>query len=219
MVPELKKLIIIGAGGLGREVAWLVERINHQSPTWNLLGFVDDNPNLHHTIVNGHPVLGGCEMLAAYPDVYAVCAVGAPKVRRKIIEKIKTISPSRKFATLLDPTVEKSDTVTIGEGSIVCAHSILTVNIHVGDHVIVNLDCKIGHDAVVDGFATVHPSVNISGDVHVGEGAELGTGTRIIQRTTIGRNAVVGIGSVVVNDILGDCVAVGCPARVVKFNS
>ncbi len=70
-------LIIIGAGGLGREVAWLVERINHQSPTWNLLGFVDDNPNLHHTIVNGHPVLGGCETLAAYPDAYAVCAVGA----------------------------------------------------------------------------------------------------------------------------------------------
>ena len=212
-------LIIIGAGGLGREVAWLVERINHQSPTWNLLGFVDDNPKLHHTIVNGHPVLGSCEALATYQDVYAVCAVGAPKVRRRIIERIKTISPSRKYATLLDPTVEKSDTVTIGEGSIVCAHSILTVNIHIGDHVIVNLDCKIGHDAVVDDFATVHPSVNISGDVHVGEGAEIGTGTRIIQRTTIGRNAVVGIGSVVVDDIPGDCVAVGCPARVVKFNS
>ena len=219
MVPELKKLIIIGAGGLGREVAWLVERINHQSPTWNLLGFIDDNPNLHHTIVNGHPVLGGCETLAAYPDAYAVCAVGAPKVRRRIIERIKTMSPSQKFATLLDPTVEKSDTVTIGEGSIVCAHSILTINIHIGDHVIVNLDCKIGHDAVIDDFATVHPSVNISGDVHVGEGAELGTGTRIIQRTAIGRDAVVGIGSVVVNDIPGDCVAVGCPARAVKFNS
>ena len=215
----MDNLIIIGAGGLGREVAWLVERINHQSPTWNLLGFVDDNPNLHHTIVNGHPVLGGCETLAAYPDAYAVCAVGAPKVRRRIIERIKTISPSRKYATLIDPTVEKSDTVTIGEGCIVCAHCILTVNIRIGDHVIVNLDCKIGHDAVVDDFATVHPSVNISGDVHVGEGAELGTGTRIIQRTAIGRNAVVGIGSVVVNDIPGDCVAVGCPARVVKFNS
>ncbi len=212
-------LIIIGAGGFGREVAWLVERINHQSPTWNLLGFVDDNPNLHHTIVNGHPVLGGCETLADYLDAYAVCAVGAAKVRRKIIQRIKTISPLQKYATLIDPTVEKSDTVFISKGSIVCAHSILTVNIRIGDHVIVNLDCKIGHDAVIDDFVSVYPSVNISGDVRVGEGAELGTGARIIQRTTIGRNAVVGIGSVVVNDIPGDCVVVGCPARVVKFNS
>ena len=170
-------LIIIGAGGLGREVAWLVERINHHSPTWNLLGFLDDNPALHGKTINGHPVLGGCETLAACPEAYAVCAGGAPKVRRNIIEKIKSISPTQKFATLLDPSVEKSSTVSIGEGTIICARSILTVDIHIGDHVIVNLDCKIGHDAVV------------------------------------------GIGSVVVNDIPGDCVAVGCPARAVKFNA
>ena len=212
-------LIIIGAGGLGREVAWLVERINHQSPTWNLLGFVDDNPNLHHMIVNGHPVLGGCETLAAYPDVYAVCAVGAPKVRRRIIERIKTISPSQKFATLLDPTVEKSDTVTIGEGTIICAHSILTVNIHVGRHVIVNLDCTVGHDVVLEDFVTVYPGANISGDVHVGECCELGTGIQILQGKTIGSHSIVGIGSVVVWDIPEDCVAVGNPARPVKNNS
>ncbi len=214
----MKDLIIIGASGFGREVAWLVERINQKTPVWNMVGFVDDNPELHGIDVNGYPVLGGCEALASYPESYAVCAVGSAKIRKKIIDKVKSIMPSQKFATLIDPTVEISTLVKIGEGSIICAHNILTVNIKIGAHVIVNLDCTIGHDAVIEDFVTVYPSANISGITHIGEGSELGTGMQIIQGKTVGCNTIIGAGAVVVKDIPENCVAVGSPAKPIKAN-
>ena len=214
----MKELIILGASGFGREVAWLVERINQKSLVWNLLGFVDDNPELHGKDVNGYPVLGGCEALASYPESYAVCAVGSAKIRRKIIDKVKCLLPTQKFATLIDPTVETSALVRIGDGSIICAHNILTVNIEIGAHVIINLDCTIGHDAVIEDFVTVYPSANISGNTHIGEGSELGTGMQIIQGKTIGYNSIIGAGAVVIKDIPENCVAVGAPAKTIKVN-
>lgn len=213
----MKGLIIIGAGGLGREVAWLVERINKTEPTWNLLGFVDDNQQIQGEVVNTYRVLGGCDCLTRYPDAYVVCAVGAASVRKLIIEKVKTISPDTRFAVLIDPSVEKSDLVTVGEGSIICAHTIITVNITIGEHVVINLDCTVGHDAVLHDFVTVYPSVNISGNTDIGECAELGTGMQIIQGKTVGANAIVGAGAVVVKDIPENCTAVGSPAKPIKF--
>lgn len=213
----MKDLIIVGASGFGREVAWLVERINKNFPIYNLIGFVDDNKEIHGTKINSYPVLGGSDCLVNYPEAYIVCAVGASKIRKKIIERINSISKDVKYATLIDPTVEYSKSVTIGEGSIICAHTILTVNIDIGSHVIINLDCTVGHDAVIHDFVTVYPSVNISGNTDIMECSELGTGAQIIQGKKIGSETIIGAGSVVVKDIPEKCTAVGCPATPIKF--
>lgn len=213
----MKDLIIVGTGGFGREVAWLVDRINERTATWNLLGFVDDNESLHGTIVNGYPVLGGCGCLGEYSDAYIVCAVGASKTRKKIIEKINTLLESPKYATLIDPTVQMSNLISVGEGTIICANSVLTVNVTIGNQVIINLACTIGHDAVLQDFVTLYPTVNFSGNSVAMECVELGTGTQVIQGKTIGECAIVGAGSVVVKDIPANCTAVGCPAKPIKF--
>ena len=213
----MKDLIIIGASGLGREIAWVVERINKKEPTWNLLGFVDDNETIHGSEINSYRVLGGCDCLENYPDAYVVCAVGSANIRKKIIDKVNSLFPNVKYATLIDPTVELSELVSIGEGTVICAHSILTVNIEIGRFVIINLDCTVGHDAVLDDFVTVYPSVNVSGNVNVGSCAELGTGAQIIQGKNIGSNSIIGAGAVVVKDIPGNCTAVGSPAKPIKF--
>ena len=213
----MKKLIIVGASGFGREVAWLVERINQVEETWDLIGFVDDNPDIHGNKINNNLVLGGCECLADHPDAYVVCAVAASVVRKRIIEKINKINPKVKYATLIDPSVEMSQYVTVGEGSIICAHTIITVNIVIEKHVILNLDCTVGHDAVLHDYVTVYPSVNISGNTDIGECVELGTGMQIIQGKKIGANTIVGAGSVVVKDLPEKCTAVGCPAKPIKF--
>ncbi len=213
----MKDLIIVGASGFGREVAWLVERINIKKPTWNLLGFVDDNEEIRGKLINSYAVLGGCECLSNYAEAYVVCAVGSSKTRKTITDKIKKINPNAKFAILLDPTVENSNYLKVGEGSIICAHTILTVNIEVGKQVIVNLDCTVGHDAVLHDFVTVYPNVNISGNTEIGSCSEIGTGTQIIQGKKIGSNTIVGAGSVVVKDIPDSCTAVGCPAKPIKF--
>lgn len=210
----MKDLYIIGAGGFGREVAWVVERINSIKPTWNLKGFIDDNETLWGSIEGEYHVLGGCEHLSTLEDVYAVCAVGSSNVRKKIIEKLKDTSV--KFATLVDPSVLYSNSVKIGEGAIVCAGTIITVDVNIGDHVIVNLDCTIGHDAVIDDFVTIYPSVNVSGNVLIGECSELGTGTQIIQGKKVISNTIIGAGAIVVKDCLESGTYVGSPAKKIK---
>ncbi len=212
----MKDLIIVGASGFGREVAWLVERINKVTPTWNLLGFMDDKPEIQQKKINEYRVLGTTKDISDYPGVYSICAVGAARVRERIISDIKIYNPDVRFATLIDPSVEMSDYVTVGEGTIICAHTIITTNISIGTHVIVNLDCTIGHDVVLEDFTTLYPSVNVSGMAHIGHGTELGTGMQIIQGKSVGEYSIVGAGAIVVKDIPEKCVAVGNPARAIK---
>lgn len=213
----MKKLIIFGASGFGREVAWAVERINQVSPTWDLLGFMDDDDGTQGKKINGYPVLGKTENVKDYPDAWFVCAVGSSRVREKIVRNMKAVNPDIRFGTVIDPSVERSDLVRIGEGTIICAHTILTVNISIGAHVIINLDCTVGHDAVIEDYVTLYPSVNVSGITHIGHAVELGTGLQIIQGKTVGDYSIVGAGSVIVKDIPANCTAVGSPAKPIKF--
>lgn len=213
----MKELYIVGAGGFGREVAWLVEHINQNEKEWELKGFLDDNERLHGGKEGGYPVVGGIDYLEKLSKTtWVICAVGAASVRRKIIEKLEKIEKVR-FATLIDPSVLLSRRVKIGDGSIICAGTIATVDIEIGKHVIVNLDCTIGHDAKLEDYVTVYPSVNISGFVTVGEETEIGTGTQIIQGIKIGRESIIGAGAVVLKELPEKCTAVGSPAKVIKF--
>lgn len=209
----LKDLYIIGAGGFGREVAWLVRRINAVAPTWNIKGFIDDNENLWNTVEDGYEVLGGCDYLKEQSNAWAVCAVGNAKIRKKIIEKLGN---SVRFATVIDPSVVISESVSIGEGTIICAGTIITVDEKIGNHVIINLDCTIGHDDVIDDFVTLYPSVNVSVACHLGECVEMGTESQIIQGLSVGEGTIVGASACVVKDLGAEITAVGCPAKVIK---
>lgn len=210
---ELKDLYIIGAGGFGREVAWLVRRINAVKPTWNIKGFIDDNSALWSTVENGYEVLGGCDYLKEQDSAWAVCAIGSAKTRKKIIEKL---GDSVNFATIIDPSVVISESVSIGIGTIICAGTIITVDEKIGNHVIINLDCTIGHDDVIDDFVTLYPSVNVSGACHLGTCVEMGTGSQIIQGLNVGAGTIVGASACVVKDLEEEVTAVGCPAKVIK---
>lgn len=210
---EMKDLIIFGASGFGREVAWAVERINAQIPTWNLLGFMDDADDIQGKEINGYKVLGKTDDIGKYSDAYYVVAVGASRTREKIVAHMKDVNPSIKFGTVIDPSVALSDLVKIGEGTIICAHTIITVNIEIGSHVIINLDCTIGHDAILQDFVTLYPSVNVSGITNIGRCSELGTGLQIIQGKSVGDYSIVGAGAVIVKDIPAKCTAVGSPAK------
>lgn len=212
----MKRILIFGAGGFGREVLWLIERINEKKPVWQIEGFLDDGVAAG-TMLNGYPVLGGMNKLSEYDEKTAiVCAIGAAKIREKIINKIKEAG-AYEFPNLIDPDVQMSETVSMGEGNIICAGNILTVNIAIKDFLILNLSCTVGHDARIDSFVTVYPGVNISGCTEIGKCVELGTGSKIIQGKVIGENTIVGSGAVVVRDLPSDCTAVGVPAKPIKF--
>lgn len=213
----MQDLIIFGASGFGREVAWLVERINQVRPTWNLLGFLDDNEGIQGLDINGYKVLGTLVDIQKYPEANFVCAIGASTVREKIVQNMKQINPRIKFGTVIDPSVEMSKLIDIGEGCIICAHTILTVNISIGSHVIINLDCTVGHEAIINDFVTLYPSVNVSGKTQIGHAVELGTGMQIIQGKKVGDYSIIGAGAIVVKDIPEKCTAVGSPAKPIKY--
>jgi sugar O-acyltransferase (sialic acid O-acetyltransferase NeuD family) len=110
------------------------------------------------------------------------------------------------------------DDVAIGEGAIICAGCLITVNIKIGKHVILNLSCTVGHDTVISDYCSFMPSVNISGEVKLAQCVYVGTGAQIINRADIGEETVVGMGAVVSKSLPAKCTAVGIPAKPIKFN-
>ena len=211
-MDKCKNILIVGAGGFGREVAWLIEKINERKPTWNILGFIDDCEENLGKAVGNYKVVGNCNDILQYPDAYVVCTIGAAMTRKKVIEKIKQINPDIQFATLIDPDIRLCDRVQIGEGTVICTGTIITTDIKIGNHVIVNLACTVGHDAVIDDFVTLNPTVNVSGNTILNSCVEMGTGSQIIQGKNVGEYTIVGAGAVVIKDLPEKCVAVGMPA-------
>lgn len=210
----LKDLIIIGAGGVGRESALIVEDINEVNKEWNLLGFVDDNKDIKGKIINGYKVLGGMDYIANYDgEVYVVCAIANYKVKKNIVEKINSLSKNIRFANLIHPSVKINNTVDIGIGCIVYENSIITANIKIGAHVIVSPKCGIGHDSRVNDYCSLLWNVNVSGNVVLEDGVTMGSGSTVIQGLRIGEGSFIGAGTVVIRDVDSYSKAVGVPSR------
>lgn len=206
----MKDIVVVGSGGFGREVAWLIERINQENKEWTFKGFIDKDTSQPNVIGDDDFVINNAE------GISVAIAVGDPVLREKIYRSYKT-NPKVSFPNLIDPSVLYSDRVSFGEGNIVCAGSIITVDITIGNCNIINLDCTVGHDVVIGDLVTVSPSVNISGRTVIGSGCYLGTGTQIIEGLSIGKKTVIGAGAVVNRDIPANCTAVGIPAKVIKI--
>lgn len=211
----MKDIVIFGSGGFAREVHQVILDLNDDGVDWNFLGFLDGNTKRHGSVVHDAEVLGGAEWMADHPQVHVVIAVGATPSKLRVFESLRSHGAER-FPALVHPRAWLGRGVSLGEGAIVCAGSLLTTDIRIGRHAILNLDCTVGHDAVIGDFATIAPSVNISGSVVVGEGCDLGTGATIIQGIEIGSWTVLGAGAVVVKDLPPNVTAVGTPAKPIK---
>ncbi len=214
----MKDLVIIGAGDFGREMANVVERINdtRDVPEWSLKGFIDDDLSIQDSLIDGYPVIGTIEKLnETKEEIFAICSLGVARTRKKVIDKIT--NPLIKFATLIDPDARVYRDSTVGEGSIICGGSILAINTHVGKHVIINLNCTLGHDDIVEDYCVINPGVNVSGKVTVHQISDLGTGAKVLQGLQVGPDTTVGAGAVVIKDMPSKCVAVGAPAKPIKF--
>lgn len=209
-------IAIFGVGGFGREVLTLIQDINKVEHIYNIVGFFDDGHDKGE-MVNGYPVLGKTEELNNWKTpIRLAVSIGSPAIKKKVLDKIT--NPLVDYPTLIHPTVWIGDKefVKIGKGCIICAGTMITTNIEIGDFVILNLGCTVGHDAIIKDYAAFMPSCNISGEVLIGEGVYCGTGVKIINQTSIGEYATIGAGAVVTKPIPEHCVAVGVPARVVK---
>ena len=211
----MKSIVIVGAGGFGREVLEIFNDLNKQKKKWNILGFIDNNKAIHGKTINKYRVLGGLDWFENHRDVGCICAIGEPKTKKKVVEMLKKMDV--KFYNAIHPSVIMSEFIEFGEGIIICAGTILTVNIKIGNHVIINLNCTIGHDAVIEDYCSLMPTVKINGNNHLYEGVYIGTGAAFIHQVSVGAWSTIGAGAVVINDIPENVVAVGTPAKVIKY--
>ena len=157
----MKNIVIIGAGGVGRETSLIIQKINELEPTWNLIGFIDDNVNNWGRVVNGYSVIGGIDSLEVLPsDTYIIIAIANYEIKRKIVNRI---NDKFKFATIIHPRVWIHDYINVGEGTIIYEGVILTTNIEIGNHVIISPKCGVGLDSVIKDYVSLFWNVNVSG--------------------------------------------------------
>lgn len=211
-----QRLVVIGAGGFGREVVDVIEAINLDYSTtgiepFEVLGFLDDGePDLSLLEPYGLEHLGPASALDDMPeDVGYVIGIGSPEIRAQLAERFR----GRPSPALVHPSVTMGREVSIGEGSIICAGTRLTNHIRIGRHVHINLSCTIGHDVTLVDCVTLSPMVAVSGNVTMKDSVFVGTGARINPGLTLHRACVVGTGAAVIRDVLGRSTVVGVPAK------
>ena len=212
----MKNIVIVGAGGVGRETSLIIQQINELKITWNLIGFIDDDVNSWGNVINGYPVIGGMDSLEKLSlDTYVVVAIANYEVKRKIVNRINN---KFKFATIIHPKVYIHDYINIGEGTLIYEGAILTTNIKVGNHVIISPKCGIGHDSIIKDYVSLLWNVNISGNDVIEEGVMMGSASTVIQGKRIGKGSTVGAGAVVIDNIDSYSTVVGVPAKVIKVD-
>jgi|TARA_B110000467_G_C18223073_1_gene424182 sugar O-acyltransferase (sialic acid O-acetyltransferase NeuD family) len=213
---SIKKIIIIGTGGFGREVLWTIKDCNKQSKKYEILGFIDDNRTLVNTKIENLPVLGTTDWILSNSkiDISYVIGIGDCKSRENIINKLK--NKNIRFETIIHPSVIKSESVKIGEGSIIQAGCILTINVVIGKHVHVNIKSTIGHDCVIKDFVTINPGVHVNGGISIGKGSFIGSGVIMKDEIKIGNESVIGAGTVLIKDVPESSLVVGNPGKIKK---
>lgn len=211
------KTVIFGAGGLAREVANVIEAINMVQPEWQILGFIDNNPDMVGGIVGRYPILcTEAEIFKqdwAQEEFAAAIGIGSPKIIQKIANRFKNNNRIY-FANFVHPSTIWDDTrIAMGPGNVITAGNIFTTDITIGEFNIFNLGCTYGHDADIGSYNVINPGATISGCVTIGDACLIGTKATILEGRTIGNNSIVGGGAVVTKDVPEGITVVGIPAR------
>ena len=210
-------LVVVGAGGFGRETLDVVSAVNGERPTpdFDLLGVVDSHPspaNLALLEQMGVPWLGTVEeWLAKGPTANYVIGIGNPVVRHRVCAMFA--AEGLQAATLIHPTAVIGSLSVIGAGSVVCAGAQISTNVVLGDHVHINPSVTIGHDSRILDFASINPGAVVSGDVFVGSRVFVGAGAVVLQGLRVGDGAVIGASACVVKDVESNRTVKGVPAR------
>jgi sugar O-acyltransferase (sialic acid O-acetyltransferase NeuD family) len=214
-------LALLGAGGFAREVLHLIEEnqnfISSISSNYNYSSTIllCDNPNLWNTTLNNYLIASDIEN-NIYNTSY-ICAVGSPKLKKEFVNRILTKNTNANFVNLIsrhsvyNPTNNK-----MGIGNIICGHSYVTTNVTLGNHIVINLNCTVGHDVVIEDYVNISPGVHLSGYSYIEENVDIGTGVVVLPKIRIGKNSIIGAGSVITKDVPANSLVVGIPGKVIK---
>lgn len=205
-----KKIIIVGAGGMGREVLQWIKDINKVSHEWDIIGFIDDNTDALDGKECDYSVIGRISDWEVKDDEYFVMGIAGPAAKEMVADSLK--SRGAKFATLIHPRARIGEFNEIGEGTVIYPDASMSVNVKVGNFVTL-LGSTVGHDAVIEDYVSIMGNCNINGNVRVGRSAFLGCQTVTVPGRKIGEKAYVSAGSVVMTNVRANTKVMGNPAK------
>ena len=213
----MKDLLIYGFGGFGHEVACLINHINKEKPTWNVLGYIDDGVEAG-TVCRYGKVLGDGNTLNSWDKpVAVVIAIGSCKVLEVISKNI--INSNVEFPNIIAPNVfyfDKDD-VTLGKGNIITFGCRFSCNTHLGNFNVLNGNISLGHDVRLGNYNVMFPETRISGQTTIGNRNFFGARTFVAQCLKIGDDCRFGAGCYVLRKTKNGCLYMGNPAKRIEI--
>ena len=210
----MKKIIIVGAGGFGRELLQWIKDINSASPTWEIAGFIDDDPDALSEVECDYGVIGSIRDWQPKDDEVFALALGNPAPKEKIVAAMK--AKGAVFTPVIHPTATLTAFSKYGEGLIMFPYAKLSVNSAVGDFVTI-LSSGIGHDVYVGDYSTISGMCSILPNVKLGKRVFLAANVAITYDVKVGDDAYLGVGSIVLKDVAAGQRTFCNPARVMPM--
>jgi len=207
----MNKILVYGAGGLGRGIIELLESINKSNPnTWEILGFVDDQAT---GLINEYKVWGDSEdLLNTEEPMSVVLALGNPKIKKKVYTKLKN-NNKISYPNIIHPSVEISKFNNMGIGNVISKGVVMSTNIKLNNFNLIHYNSSIGHDVVLGSYNSVFPLTSLSGYVVLNDEVEVGANSTILPSMEINNNVIIGAGSVVNKNIKADNTVAGVPVK------
>ncbi len=196
----MKKIIIAGAGGFGKEVAWIISRINQVRPEIQVIGFCDDDQSKGADVASIARFIGSVDdVIAKHAGCGYICAIGNNENRKRVMSALDRAGLMP--LSVIDPSAVIAKDVAVGHGSFINVNAAISTGSCIGQGVIVNINSSVGHDVMLGDFAQVCPGVSVSGACEIGEGALLGSNSCTIPGKKMGAWSVLGAGSVLLRDL------------------
>jgi sugar O-acyltransferase (sialic acid O-acetyltransferase NeuD family) len=213
-IKKMKELIIVGAGGFGRELLQWVKDVNKIDTKWKIKGFIDDNLAALDNYECDYKIIGRIDDWQPSESETFACGIADPKDKEKAVNLLKTRGAN--FEQIVHPASNIGEFVQIGEGVIIYPKARLTVNIMIGDFVTL-LSSGVGHDVIIGNYSTISSNCGINGKVKIGRRVFIGSNAVIVPSRKIDDDAFVGAGSVVVSNIKKGTKVMGNPAKKMQF--
>lgn len=205
-------LIIIGAGAVGGHIAANLHTYALQNKK---IAFLDDDESKHNSSIFDLPVIGSIDRVFNYNQIDIVLGIAFPDVKKALVKKLET-SGDFNFPTLISGSAWISNHVSLGKGSIIYPGTSINYGTSIGDFVVMNMNCALGHDCSIGDYVALAPGVSLGGYTRLESGVDMGIGASTIQNVTIGKNSVVGGQCMVVSDFPEKSKIVGVPGRELK---
>lgn len=210
----MDKLLLYTAGSGSREALLAIKQLNEYKQTWKILGFVDKDPKIIGTELDGYPVFGPDHKEHA-KDVYGICCILNPKIRKRLIEE-DIEGQGLRLATIIHPSVRIPDDFEVGPGSVIMPSVQVSFDVKLGKGVFVLWNALLGHNLRAGDYTTILSSASITGGCTIGENSIIGAGATLNVNVSIGKDSIVGIGTTVLRNVGDNKSVVALPRQIVR---